>query len=124
MKGERPAPDPKRRSAERRGRRAEFLAALALLLKGYRIRSWRYRCPMGEVDLIARKGDLVVFVEVKARAELRAGVDAVTPTAARRINAAGEHWIARQPDAASLSWRIDVVVVSSGRWPKHLEGAV
>ena len=124
MKGERPAPDPKRRSAERRGRRAEFLAALALLLKGYRIRSWRYRCPMGEVDLIARKGDLVVFVEVKARAELRAGVDAVTPTAARRINAAGEHWIARQPDAASLSWRTDVVVVSPGRWPKHLEGAV
>ena len=98
-----PAPDPKRRSAERRGRRAEVLAALALMLKGYRIRAWRYRCPLGEVDLIARKGDLLIFVEVKARRELRAGVDAVTPTAARRINAAGEHWIARQPDATQLS---------------------
>ncbi|MAY62971.1 MAG: hypothetical protein CML29_12225 [Rhizobiales bacterium] len=124
MKGQRPAPDPKRRSAERRGRRAEFLAALALFLKGYRIRAWRYRCAFGEVDLIARKGDLVIFVEVKARRELRAGVDAVTPTAARRINAAGEHWIARQPDAATLSWRTDVIVVSPRRWPVHLEGAV
>lgn len=119
-----PAPDPKRRSAERRGRRAEVLAALALMLKGYRIRAWRYRCPLGEVDLIARKGDLVVFVEVKARRELRAGVDAVTPAAARRITASGEHWISRQPDAAQLSWRTDVVVVSPRSWPKHLEGAV
>ena len=58
---------------------------------------------MGEVDLIARKGDLVVFVEVKARAELRAGVDAVTPTAARRINAAGEHWIAREPRLVGIN---------------------
>jgi putative endonuclease len=119
-----PAPDPKRRSAERRGRRAEVLAALAVMLKGYRIRAWRYRCPMGEVDLIARKGDLVIFIEVKARRDLRAGIDAVTPSAARRINAAGEHWIARQPDAARLSWRTDVVVVSPRSWPKHLEGAV
>lgn len=118
------APDPKRRSAERRGRRGEVLAALALMLKGYRIRAWRYRCPFGEVDLIARKGDLVIFVEVKARRDLRAGVDAVTPTAACRINAAGEHWIARQPDATQLSWRTDVVVVSPRSWPKHLEGAV
>ncbi|TDH38054.1 YraN family protein [Pseudohoeflea suaedae] len=124
MKRESAAHDPKRRSAERRGRRAECLAALALLLKGYRIRAWRYRCAFGEVDLIARKGDLVIFVEVKARRDLRTGVDAVTPTAARRINAAGEHWIARQPDAARLSWRTDVVVVSPRTWPRHLEDAV
>lgn len=94
------------------------------MAKGYRILARRYRCKAGEVDLIARRGDLVAFVEVKARRELKAGVDAVTVTAARRIGAAGEHWLARHPDFARLSWRTDVVIVQPWRWPVHLENAV
>lgn len=114
--------DRKRRS-ERKGRRAEWLAALALMLKGYRIAALRYRTPVGEIDIVARKGDLVAFVEVKARRDLAAGVDAVSYPAQRRIAAAGELFISRQKDSARLSWRHDVIVVSPWKWPKHLEDA-
>lgn len=112
-----------RRRAERRGRSAELRAALALMLKGYRILAWRYRAPFGEVDLIARRGDTIAFVEVKARSDVRAGVDAVPFAAQRRIAAAGEHFLARQADIARLSWRNDVVVVRPWRWPVHFTDA-
>ncbi|WP_417410701.1 YraN family protein [Hoeflea sp.] len=114
--------DRKRRS-ERKGRRAEYFAALALMLKGYRIVSLRYKTAVGEIDLVARKGDLVAFVEVKARRDLASGVDAVSYPAQRRIAAAGELFISRQKDSTRLSWRHDIVVVSPWRWPKHLEDA-
>mgnify|MGYP003630613327 CR=1 FL=1 len=114
--------DRKRRS-ERKGRRAEWLAALALMLKGYRIAALRYRTPAGEIDLVVRKGDLIAFVEVKARRDLAAGVDAVSYPAQLRIAAAGELFISRQKDSARLSWRHDIVVVSPWRWPVHLEDA-
>lgn len=114
--------DRKRRS-ERKGRRAEVLAALVLMLKVYRIVSLRYRTPVGEIDIVARKRDLVAFVEVKARRDLAAGVDAVSYPAQRRIAAAGELYISRQRDSARLSWRHDLIVVSPWRWPVHLEDA-
>jgi len=114
--------DRKRRS-ERKGRRAELLAALALMLKGYRIVSLRYKTAVGEIDLVARKGDLIAFVEVKARGDLASGVDAVSYPAQRRIAAAGELFISRQKDSVRLSWRHDIVVVSPWTWPKHLEDA-
>lgn len=114
--------DRKRRS-ERKGRRAEYFAALALMLKGYRIAALRYRTPVGEIDLVARKGDLIAFVEVKARRDLASGVDAVSYPAQRRIAAAGELFISRQPDSARLSWRHDIVVVSPWKWPVHIEDA-
>ncbi|OCW57503.1 YraN family protein [Hoeflea olei] len=115
-------PERKRR-LERKGRRAELLAALALMLKGYRIAAMRYRTPSGEIDLVARKGDLVAFVEVKARRDLAAGVDSVGYPAQRRIAAAAELFISRQPDGSTLSWRHDIVVVRPWRWPLHLPDA-
>lgn len=113
----------RKRRSERKGRRAEWLAALALMLKGYRIVAMRYRTPVGEIDLVARKADLIAFVEVKARRDLASGVDAVSFSAQRRIAAAGELFISRQKDSARLSWRCDIVVVSRRRWPVHLEDA-
>ncbi|WP_419907268.1 YraN family protein [Hoeflea sp.] len=112
-----------RRRAYRRGHTAEWLAALALMLKGYRIVARRFRTRAGEVDLIARKGDLVALVEVKARTSEQAAVDAVTATAARRIAAAGDIWLSRQRDAARLSIRHDIVAVLPLRWPRHFPGA-
>ena len=114
--------DRKRRS-ERKGRRAEWFAAIALMLKGYRIVSLRHKTPVGEIDIVARKRDLIAFVEVKARRDLAAGVDAVGFSAQRRIQAAGELFISRQPDGPRLSWRHDIVVVSPWKWPVHLEDA-
>ena len=113
----------KRRAARRRGIRAEWLAAQVLRLRGYRIVGRNVRCRSGEIDLIVRRGDLIAFVEVKARASLAEAIDAVTPEARRRIERAAEWWIARQSDAERLSWRFDIVAVSPWRWPVHLTEA-
>ena len=112
-----------RRRAYRRGHFAEWFAALALMAKGYRIVARRFKTRAGEVDLIVRKGNLVALVEVKARADARAAVDAVTATAAKRIAAAGDIWLSRQRDAAKLSIRHDIVAVVPRRWPRHFPGA-
>ena len=111
----------KRRKAYRRGHVAEYLAALFLLLKGYRIAARRFKTPVGEVDVIARKADLVIFVEVKARASHQAALDSITLTAQRRIEAAANWWLSQQQDGGRLSWRFDVVTVVPRRWPRHHE---
>lgn len=112
-----------RRRAERRGRVSEFLAALWLTLKGYRVVALRYRTPFGEVDLIAMKGDLAVFVEVKARRDESLAVNAVAPAAQARIRSAGDAWLSRQPDAHRLSQRYDIVAVLPLRLPRHFPDA-
>ncbi|CAN7162142.1 YraN family protein [Rhizobium sp. LjRoot30] len=113
----------KRKKAERRGRTSEYIAAAYLLLKGYRIVALRYRTRAGEVDIIARRGDVAVFVEVKARREEGLAVDAVSFAAQQRIRAASDIWLSRQADAASLSQRYDIVAVLPGRWPRHFRDA-
>ena len=112
-----------RRRALARGRTGEWRAALALFVKGYRIVGRNFRTRLGEIDIIARKGDLIVFVEVKARPDAAEAADAVTFEAQRRIANAAELWIARQPDSGRLSWRFDIVAVLPGRWPIHFEDA-
>jgi len=110
----------KRRAAYGLGHRGERLAAWALRLKGFRILARRYRTPAGEIDLIARRGDLVAIVEVKARPTLEQAMNAVTPYALRRIESAADLWLARQPDHARLSIRFDMVAVLPRRWPVHV----
>jgi putative endonuclease len=116
-----PADAADRRRAHGKGHRGEWLAALALMLKGYRILARRFRTRLGEVDLIAKRGDVIAIVEVKARPSLAEAMDAVTPTAQRRIEAAGDLWLARQPDHCRLSVRYDLVAVLPRRWPVHVE---
>ena len=91
-------------------------------LKGFRILSRRYRTPAGEIDLIARRADLVAIVEVKARPTLTEAMDAVTPHALHRIESAADLWLSRQPDHARLSMRFDLVAVLPRRWPVHVPG--
>lgn len=112
-----------RRSRFRLGQIAEIRAALALIFKGYRISARRYKVKGGEIDLIARKGDLVAFVEVKARATVEAAMEAVGPQTQRRIESAADHWLRRQPDHARLSSRFDIVAVLPRRWPIHVPDA-
>ena len=111
----------KRLRAYRKGFTSEWLAAAALLARGYRIVAWRYRTKLGEIDLIARRGDLVLIVEVKARASLAAAMEAVAFQSARRIEGAADMWLSRQPDYARLSVRFDLVAVLPWRWPVHVE---
>ena len=105
----------------RRGHRGEWLAALALMLKGYRILARRYRTKLGEIDLIARRGDLVLIVEVKVRPTLVEAMEALQRLSERRIEAAADLWLARQPDHARLALRFDMVAVVPRRWPVHVE---
>jgi len=109
--------------AQIRGHRSEALAAWALRLKGYRILERRYRTKVGEIDIIARKGDLVAMVEVKARMTIAAAVDAVTRSSQGRIINAGNIWLARQRDFARLSIRYDIIAVQPRKWPRHFKGA-
>ncbi len=116
-------PEGRRLKAERRGRLSEYIAALFLLLKGYRIVALRFRTRAGEIDIIARKGALAVFVEVKARRLERSAVDAVSFHTQKRIRAASAIWLSRQRDAAELSLRYDIVAVRPARIPRHFEDA-
>lgn len=104
----------------RRGHRGEWLAALALMVKGYRIVARRYRTKLGEIDLIARRGDLVLIVEVKVRPTLVEAMDAVARLSERRIEAAADIWLSRQRDHGRLSLRFDLVAVLPRRWPIHV----
>ncbi|MBP0615825.1 YraN family protein [Jiella mangrovi] len=106
-----------------RGHRGETLAAWALRLKGYRIVARQYRTRLGEIDIIARRGDLVAIVEVKARPTLTGAMDAVGPQSQRRIEAASDLWLAKQKDHARLSIRFDIVAVLPRRWPVHVKDA-
>ena len=83
----------------------------------------RARTPAGEIDLVAYKAGLLVFVEVKARTRIEAALEAVTPPLRRRIEQAARLWSGRRPRLAGASWRFDVVAVTPGRLPHHLKDA-
>jgi putative endonuclease len=109
-----------RLKAYRRGHRGEWLAAAALMLKGYRIVARRHRTRLGEIDLIARRGSLVLIVEVKVRPTLAEAMLAIAHESERRIEGAADLWLARQPDYARLSMRFDMIAVLPRRWPVHV----
>ena len=110
-----------RRRAYHKGKRAEFIAALYLRICGFRIVGRRFKTPVGEIDLIARRGDLVLFVEVKARKSEQVALDAISQTARQRIESAADWWLSRQSDAALLNWRFDVIAIVPQRWPAHFK---
>lgn len=114
---------PDRQRAEQRGRRSETLAAWYLRAKGYRILDRRVRCPMGEIDLVAQKGGVVVFVEVKARKRMEDALEAVTNRNWLRVSRAAEYWMARRPDLSEAGWRYDLVGVAQGTLPRHVPDA-
>ncbi len=110
----------RRRRAELRGRAAEWFAAAMYLIRGYRIVAWRYRRKTGEVDLIARRGATLAFVEVKARRDIDAAIEAVDPRTRRRFEAAARRFLseaeargALRPDAFAV--RYDIVAVAGFR---------
>ncbi len=111
-----------RRAAETRGRLAEWIAAFYLMAKGYRILGRRLRTNFGEIDLAAYKRGILVFVEVKARASLAAGLASVGPMQQRRIADAARALAARWRLLAA-PMRFDVIVVGASLVPRHLRGA-
>ena len=109
--------------AERRGRRAERMAALWLRLKGYRILARRYRTPVGEIDLVVRRGRTLAFVEVKARADPGTALEAISARQRRRATHAARAYLSRHPPSPGLALRFDALILCPGRWPRHIANA-
>ena len=120
--GKRP-PRPERQAAFRLGFSAESRAAAWLIAHGYRILARRWKSPLGEIDIIAARRHLLIFVEVKARAELDSAAESVTEQQRRRIAAAAEAWLAAFPQPSIRDMRFDAILVAPGKLPRHIQGA-
>lgn len=108
-----------RLAAEQRGRRGETIAAWFLRLKGWRVVAMRVKTPRGEVDLIARRGKTIAFVEVKARRNVRDLATAIDAYRLRRVAAAAEILLPKYGKECE-NMQIDVIMVAPWRWPHHL----
>ena len=124
---DRAAPDkeasPERVAAFQTGLSAESRAAALLMAKGYRILAKRFRTPHGEIDIVARRRNLIAFVEVKARAGLDEAAFAVTPRQQGRIIDAAQGWLVTHPEHADFELRFDVILIAPRHLPRHLLAA-
>ena len=117
------APRPERVAAFGLGISAESRAAAYLVAKGFRILSRRWKSPLGELDIVARRRKLLIFVEVKARATLEAAAESIDARTQRRIAAAAEAWLATYPQPNVIDMRFDAMLVAPGKIPRHIQGA-
>ena len=114
---------PARVAAFRTGLSAEARAAAYLMVKGYRILARRFRTPYGEIDIVARRRNLLAFVEVKARASLEEAAYAVTARQQQRIIHAAQAWLMAHPEHADFDLRFDVMLIAPKHLPRHLLAA-
>ena len=119
----RPAKRAGKRKAWKFGLFAEILAAWHLRFRGYRILARRFRSSAGEIDIIARRGHLVAFIEVKARRDQAAAAESITPRQRDRIQRAAQAFLQARPSLAGLDQRFDAILISPARWPVHLVDA-
>jgi putative endonuclease len=110
----------RRRATFLRGHRAETIALLYLIMKGYRPIARRYSAAGGEVDLIMRRGDTIAFIEVKARGLMDDALIAITATKRQRFSRAVRSWLSRHAWAEGKIWRADAVFIAPRRWPRHV----
>lgn len=110
----------RRQDAFRLGLSAESRAAAYLMLKGFRIAAKRWRSTAGEIDIVARRGTLLIFVEVKARPKLDDAAYAISDRQKQRIASAAAAWLAQHPEDARRDIRFDAVLVAPKSWPRHI----
>ena len=108
-----------REAAEKRGRGAETLACWWLRLHGWRILERRARVPGGEVDIVARRGSILAFVEVKARSSEMAAAMSLDAWRLRRFAVAAERLAARYLRPGD-DLRIDAIFIVPRRLPRHV----
>ena len=112
-----------RKDTYRSGLAAEIIAALYLFFKGYRLLAWRYKTPQGEIDLVASRKGVLVFVEVKERPTLDGGLFAISPHMKSRITAAARAYLAYHRDFEAAPMRFDVIAISLPFSIRHLDNA-
>lgn len=111
------------RAARISGRRAEVLAAIWLMAKGYRILGFRLGQRQGEIDLLAIRRGVLAVVEVKRRRTLEAALEAVRPSQRERLRRAAAQIASRRPALRNTSIRLDLFALAPGRWPRHIPDA-
>jgi putative endonuclease len=110
-------------AARLRGRRAEVLAAMWLMLKGYRILGFRLKTPQAEIDLLAKRGPILAVVEVKQRTSLENALECVRYDQRERLRRAGAALAARRPGLKGAAVRLDLLALAPGRLPRHIPDA-
>src|ERR1043165_943140 len=118
-----PTPAPERQVAFKFGLSAESRPAAYLIAKGHRIVARRWRSPVGEIDIVARRRRTLIFVEVKARERLDDAAEGGISRQQRRIIAAAEAWLAAHPDEINCDIRFDVVLAAPKSTPRHIMAA-
>ena len=111
-----------------RGVRGELYARIFLILKGYKILETRFKTPVGEIDLIARQKNTVVFVEVKARYNHAKALESITPKMRGRIERAASYYMARHRKVSDCDMRFDLIAlrpfsIKSPFFITHLDNA-
>jgi putative endonuclease len=119
-----PSSTRKRRQHLRAGKIAEHIAAVLLMAKGYRILARRFKTRAGEIDIIAKRGQRLAFIEVKQRATTENAEAAINGSQRRRIENAADDWLARHPTHQNLDIAFDVLFVVPRHWPRHIENGL
>lgn len=109
--------------AYKTGLRAETFAALWLMAKGYRVIARREKTKAGEIDLVARRGHVVVFIEVKARADVESAAMALGAMQRERLMRAASLFLAQRPSLQAHDIRFDMMLIAPNRWPCHISDA-
>ena len=105
------------------GRRSEAWAAAWLMAKGYRILGFRLKTPQAEIDLLAKRGDILAVIEVKSRASLEIALETVTFDQRDRLRRAGAALAANRPGLSACTVRLDLLALAPGRLPRHIPDA-
>lgn len=109
--------------ARREGRTAEVIAVLWLMARGWRIVGFRVPSPLGEIDLLARRGGVLAVIEVKRRRTLDEALEAVSAHQRQRLRAAARGLAARRADLSDLSVRLDLMALGPRGLPRHIADA-
>jgi putative endonuclease len=110
-------------AARIRGRRAEVVCALLLMLKGYRILGFRVPTRLGEIDILATRGGVLAVVEVKRRSDAATALQAVKPEQRERLRRAGRQIGVATPRLTGLPVRLDLIAIAPGGLPRHIPDA-
>lgn len=113
----------KRKKAYRAGVRAEWIASVYLMAKGYRILDRRYKTPVGEIDLVVSRKSRIAFVEVKGRGKEVEALYAVSAHQQRRIKRAASHWLTKKANSSLDETGFDVVAIVPWKIPRHYKDA-
>lgn len=115
------------KDAERRGRLAEIMCMLRLWLTGWRIVARRHAgkrgTGLGEIDIIARRGRTLAFIEVKARTSVETALESINAAQRARIQSAAAAFLATRPQFANYTIRFDAMILANRLWPAHVADA-